>query len=347
MKAFTLTEVGSVSLQDAPKPEIEAPTDAVVRVVLTSICGSDVHLAHGAIPSPPPFGLGHEAVGIVESVGAGVPGFAPGDRVLSPAAPWCGSCDNCRAGQAQACQRGGVFGAGPAFGSLNGAMAQFMRIPFADRVLSRIPDALTDEQALLLGDVVPTGMSAVTRALTHPGQVLVVIGCGPVGLSAVLTAKLFGPSQIIAIDRVAGRLEVARALGASLTIDASTEDAAAAVLAATGGRGADAVVEAVGLPTTIQQTIEFAGIGAHIAIVGVPAQAIELPMPEIFFKGLTLWSGLGDLTHLDRLIELVAQGVLDPTPMITDRATLDDIGRAFERFSDPSSGVVKYAISVS
>lgn len=346
MKSFTVTEIGRVALEDAPAPTIITPSDALIRVTMTSICGSDLHLVHGALPSAPPYPLGHEYVGVVEEVGAGITSLAPGDRVVGPAAPWCGSCANCRAGQIQACLRGGVFGSSSVFGGLSGAMAQYMRIPFADTVLSRIPDAVTDEQALLLGDVVPTGMTAVSHALTAPGGVLVVLGCGPVGLSAVLTAALYGPAQVIAVDRVPARLAVAAKLGATLTVDASTEDVAEIVTAATGGRGADGVVEAVGLPATIQQACELASVGGRVAVVGISAGGTELPMPQLLFKNLTLWTGLGHLGGIDRLLELVARGVLDPTPMITDRAALADIEAAFERFSDPSNGVVKYAISV-
>lgn len=346
MKTLTVTEIGHVELEDAPVPTIASPSDAVVRVTMTSICGSDLHLVHGALPSAPPYPLGHEYVGVVEEVGDAVASLSVGDRVVGPAAPWCGSCERCRAGQIQACLRGGVFGSSSVFGGLSGAMSERMRIPFAETVLSRIPDEVSDEQALLLGDVVPTGMTAVSHALAAPGGVLVVLGCGPVGLSAIVTAKLYGPSQVIAVDRVAGRLAVAAKLGATLTIDASTEDVGAAVLAATGGRGAEGIVEAVGLPATIQQACDLVRVGGRIAVVGISAGATELPMPQLLFKNVSLWTGLGHLGTIDTLLDLVARGVIDPTPMITDRAHLDDIATAFERFSDPANGVVKYAITV-
>ena len=346
MKSFTVTELDHVALQDAPDPVIAEPSDVVIRVTMTSICGSDLHLVHGALPSAPPYPLGHEYVGVVAEVGAAVTSLSVGDRVLGPAAPWCGSCARCRAGQIQACLRGGVFGSSSVFGGLSGAMSERMRVPFADVVLSRIPDVVSDEQALLLGDVVPTGMTAVSHALAAPGGVLVVLGCGPVGLSAIVTAKLFGPSQVIAVDRVASRLAVATQLGATLTVDASTQDVAAIVAEATGGRGADGVVEAVGLPATIQQACELVTVGGRVAVVGISAGGTELPMPQLLFKNVTLWTGLGHLGEMDTLLDLVARGVIDPTPMITDRTTLAEIGTAFERFSDPANGVVKYAITV-
>lgn len=346
MKSFTVAEIGRAELQDAAEPGILMPTDALIAVTTTSICGSDLHLLHGALPSAPPYGLGHEYVGVVQEVGAAVTGIAVGDRVVGPAAPWCGSCAHCRAGQIQACLRGGVFGSDPTFGALSGAMAERMRIPFADGVLSRIPDGVTDEQALLLGDVVPTGMTAVSHALAAPGGTLLVLGCGPVGLSAVVTAKLFGPAQVIAVDRIASRLAVAEALGATRVIDASSEDVSAVVREATGGRGVDGVVEAVGLPVTIQQACDLVAVGGRVAVVGISAGGTELPMPQLLFKNVTLWTGLGHLGGIGTLLDLVARGVIDPTPMITDRAPLADIESAFARFSDPSSGVVKYAISV-
>lgn len=346
MKALVLDEGGAVSLQQVPDPEVTDAGDAVVRVTSTSICGSDLHLMHGALPSKPPYVLGHEYVGVVTEVGAGVHGIAVGDRVVGPAAPWCGACAMCRRGQIQLCQRGGVFGSGPTFGGLGGAMAEYLRVPHADTVLSRIPDAVSDEQALLLGDVVSTGMTGVRHATAGPGGVLVVIGCGPVGLSAVHTARLFAPAEIIAVDRVPGRLRVAEQLGATRTIDASSEDVAAIVGELTGGRGADGVVEAVGLPATIAQAVDLAGVGGRIAVVGIAPGPVELPMPQMLFKNLTLWTGLGDLGHIDTLLDQVARGVLDPSPMITDRVSLDDLVGAIERFSDPANGVVKYAVSV-
>ncbi|WP_448811342.1 zinc-dependent alcohol dehydrogenase [Agromyces bauzanensis] len=346
MKALVLDEGGAVSLQQVPDPELADAGDAVIRVTSTSICGSDLHLMHGALPSKPPYVLGHEYVGVVTEVGAGVHGFAPGDRVVGPAAPWCGACAMCRRGQIQMCQRGGVFGSGPTFGGLGGAMAEFLRIPHADTVLSKIPDGVTDEQALLLGDVVSTGMTGVRHATTAPGGVLVVIGCGPVGLSAVHTARLFAAAEVIAVDRVPGRLRVAEQLGATRTIDASSEDVGAIVGELTAGRGADGVVEAVGLPVTIGQAVDLTGVGGRVAVVGIAPGAVELPLPQMLFKNLTLWSGLGDLGHIDTLLDQVARGTLDPSPMITDRVALDDIVGAIERFSDPANGVVKYAVSV-
>ncbi len=346
MKALVLDESYEVSLQEVPDPEVVDAGDAVIRVTQTSICGSDLHLMHGALPSAPPYVLGHEYVGVVEQVGAGVQGVAPGDRVVGPAAPWCGACAMCRRGQIQLCQRGGVFGSGPTFGGLGGAMAERLRVPHADTVLSKIPDGVTDEQALLLGDVVSTGMPGVQHATAGPGGVLVVIGCGPVGLSAVHTARLFAPAEVIAVDRVASRLRVAERLGATRTVDASTEDVAVVVGELTGGRGADGVVEAVGLPATIAQAVELAGVGGRISVVGIAPGPVELPMPQMLFKNLTLWTGLGDLGHIDVLLDQVARGVLDPSPMITDRIRLDEIVGAIGRFSEPANGVVKYAVLV-
>lgn len=346
MKALILDEAGAISLQQATDPELVDAGDALVRITTTSICGSDLHLIHGALPSKPPYVLGHEFVGVVTAVGAGVHGVAPGDRVVGPAAPWCGACAMCRRGQIQLCQRGGVFGSGPTFGGLGGAMAQALRVPHADTVLSKIPDGVTDEQAVLLGDVVSTGMTGVRHATSGPGGVLVVIGCGPVGLSAVHTARLFAPAEVIAVDRVASRLRVAERLGATRTIDASSEDVAAIVGELTAGRGADGVVEAVGLPATIAQAVDLAGVGGRIAVVGIAPGPVELPMPQMLFKNLTLWTGLGDLGHLDMLLDQVARGVLDPSPMITDRIGLDEIVGAIGRFSEPANGVVKYAVSV-
>jgi alcohol dehydrogenase len=346
MKALVLEEIGRIVRSTVPDPELQDDNDVILQITGTSICGSDLHLMHGALPSEPPYVLGHEYVGVVQEVGAAVRGVAVGDRVAGPAAPWCGGCTRCRTGNHQACLRGGVFGSGPTFGGLGGAMAELLRVPFAERVLTRIPDGVTDEQALLLGDVLPTGMTAVRHVLPEPGGTLVVIGCGPVGLSAIHTARLFGPAAVIAVDRIAGRLDLAAKLGATHVVDA-TDDVATVVAEVTGQQGATGVVEAVGSPATIGQAISLAGVGGRVAVVGIAPSGVELPLPEMLFKNVTLWTGLGDLSHMDTLMDLTRRGVIDPTPMFTHRAALDDITKAFETFSDPANGAVKYHVSTS
>jgi alcohol dehydrogenase len=347
MKAFVVEEIGRTALATVADPQVLASGDAVLRVTTTSICGSDLHLVHGALPSRPPYSLGHEYVGVVEEVGAAVTRFAVGDRVVGPAAPWCGACPRCRAGQIQAGMQGGVFGSGPTFGELGGAMAERIRVPFADTILTRVPDGVADELAVLVGDVLSTGMTGVRQAGISPGDVLLVIGCGPVGLSAVHTARLFGPSAVIAVDRVPGRLAAARALGATHTLDASTADVAARVAELTDGRGASGVVEAVGLPETISQAVDAVGVGGRVAVVGIPGGGVELPMPAMVFKNVTLWTGLGHLGAMDALMALLDSGVLDPSPMITHQATLDELPEAFAAFSDPANGVIKTHVRVS
>lgn len=226
-------------------------------------------------------------------------------------------------------------------------MAQRIRVPFADTVLVRVPDQVTDDQALLVGDILSTGMTGVEHALTVRGGVLVVIGCGPVGLSAVHTARLFAPAAIIAVDRMPNRLEMAKTLGATHVCNAASEDLASIVDEVSGGRGADGVVEAVGSPATINQAVSTAGVGGRISIIGITPGNVELPLPQMLFKNLNLWTGLGDLRHMETIMAMIANGTLDPSPMITHRASLEDLPEAFARFADPGSGVIKYSITPS
>lgn len=336
---------GSVRLIEAPDPEIQAPTDVIVQVSATTICGSDVHLVHGHLPTPWGFALGHEYVGRVVEVGAAVSQVKVGDRVVGPAAPWCGTCASCRAGQTQRCDRGGVLGSGDAWGGWGGAQAELIRVPWADRDLSIVPEPVTDAQALTVGDVLSTGWTAVSHAVTAPGATVLVLGCGPVGLSAVHTASLYGPRAVIAVDALPDRLEVARALGATHTL-AADGDVAAQVAELTSGRGAEAVVEAVGLQGTITLAGQVVAVGGRISVVGIPAGPIQLPFADLLFKNVSWWSGLGDLRHMDMLLAMIAQGRLDPTPMFTSQRPFDEIELAFADMANRAPGVVKTLVTV-
>lgn len=347
MRALVCDEIGSVSLREVADPALDQPGDVVVRITSTTICGSDVGLVHGHIPTVPGFVLGHEYVGVVEQVGAAVTGISVGDRVIGPAAPYCGACATCRRGQIQRCERGGVLGSGKPWGDLGGTMAERLRVPHADRDLVVVPADLTDEQVLFVGDVLSTGWSAVRWGDTGPGDAVVVVGAGPVGLSAVLTARLSGPRRIVAIDPVAARRDLAARLGATDVLDPTDGgDVVERVLELTGG-GAETVVEAAGRPDTIEQATRMVAIGGTVGIVGIPGEPVTLPIADLLMRNVTLAQGLGHLGDMDRLVALVAAGTIDATPMVTHRFELDELEQAFAMFASQTDGIVKPVVHVS
>ena len=345
MRALVCEEFGQVVVRDVAEPTLQDPTDVVVRITTTTVCGSDVGLAHGHIPTVPGFILGHEYVGVVEEVGAEVRRLSPGQRVVGPAAPYCGICPTCAADQIQRCERGGVLGSGKPWGDLGGTMAQRLRVPHADRDLVPIPDDLTDEQVLFAGDILPTGWSAVEWTAIGAGDALVVLGAGPVGLAAILTAQLRSPRALIAVDPLPERRELATRLGATATLDPTSEDVAEAVAELTGG-GADGVVEAAGRPDTILQATRLVRVGGSVAVVGIPPAPVELNIADLLMRNVTLRQGLGYLGDMGRLVALIRAGRLDATPLITHRFSGAQLEEAFHTFERQEGGIVKPAISM-
>ena len=347
MKALVYRGVGDVALQDVPRPVVQAPGDAVVRVTTTSICGSDLHILHGLMPGLLPGTIvGHEFTGVVEEVGADVTGVRPGDRVVAPAAVWCGSCRACRAGLPMKCERAQIFGCGAQFGDLDGAQAESVRVPFADVTLVPIPDGLTDEQVIFAGDILATAYTAVVGLTPRGGGVragdqVVVFGAGPVGLCAVACAKLFEPAQVIAVDREPYRLEVARRLGADQVIDAATTDARKAIRGLTEGWGADYTVEAVGRPETLTAGLLAAAPGGTVSVVGVFPEPVLVPIPRMMARNVSLSVGMGNLRHVRELVGLLGSDRLDLTPIITHRLPLDEVVRGYEIFEQKLDGAIK------
>jgi alcohol dehydrogenase len=346
VRALVCEEFGQVVVRDVPDPTVQDPTDVVVRITTTTVCGSDVGLVHGHIPTAPGFVLGHEYVGVVEEVGAAVRRLQPGQRVVGPAAPYCGTCPTCAAGQIQRCERGGVLGSGEPWGGYGGTQAERLRVPHADRDLVPIPDDLSDEQVLFAGDILPTGWSAVRWTGIEPGDTLVVLGAGPVGLAAVLTAQLVAPRAVIVVDPIADRRKLAETLGATATLDPTGVDVAAAVAELTGG-GAHGVVEAAGRADTVVQATQLVRVGGSVAIVGIPPGPVELPIADLLMRNVTLRQGLGYLGDMDRLVALIAAGRLDATPLITHRFTGEQLADAFHTFERQDDGIVKPAIAMA
>lgn len=346
MRALVCEEFGQVVVRDVPDPSLQEPTDVVVRITATTVCGSDVGLVHGHIPTEAGFILGHEYVGVVEEVGAAVGRIRPGQRVVGPAAPYCGSCPTCARGQIQRCERGGVLGSGNPWGGHGGTQADQLRVPHADRDLVPIPDELSDEQVLFAGDILPTGWSAVRWADTRPGDTLVVLGAGPVGLAAVLTAQLQAPRALIVVDPIEGRRKLAETLGATVTLDPTSDDVPGTVADLTGG-GADGVIEAAGRADTIVQATQLVRVGGSVAVVGIPPGPVELPVADLLMRNVTLRQGLGYLGDMHRLVALIAAGRLDATPLITHRFTGDQLAEAFHTFEGQEDGIVKPLIAMT
>jgi alcohol dehydrogenase len=351
MRAVVYHGPKDIRLETVPEPVPRDPEDAIVRVTTASICGSDLHVLHGLMPQMNDGAIiGHEFVGVVDFVGSAVAGFKPGDRVVGPAAVWCGHCRACRKGLLSACENGAIFGNGPLFGNLDGAQADYVRVPFADVTLHHIPDGLPDERVIFAGDILPTGYSAVAGLApgsrsVRAGDTVVIFGAGPVGLCAVASAKVFDPARIIVVDMEEYRLEMANRLGADLVIDASREDVRKLVKEATDGWGADYVVEAVGKQETLNNAVAVSAPGGVVSVVGVFQQPVSVNAPRMLAKNLTLTIGMGDLGRIQELIDLIAAGRLDLTPLITHRLPLADAIEAYAIFEKRTDGAVKVLLT--
>jgi 2-desacetyl-2-hydroxyethyl bacteriochlorophyllide A dehydrogenase len=329
MLAVTFQEPGRVAVEERPEPEPIAPDDAVVRVDASGICGSDLHIFHGRVQIEPGFTIGHEFVGTVTAAGDGVSTVSVGDRVLGTFHSACGHCFFCRRGVFQKCDEARVFGHGKTLGSLQGAQAEQVLVPHADLTLRRVPEDMSDEAALFAGDVMGTGWHAVDQAGTRPGDSVAVLGLGPVGLCAVQAAKAAGAAQVFAIDTVEERLRLAEQFGA-VPIHLTEDEPRDAVKRLTGGRGVDAAIDAVGHPDALDLATRVARKAGTVSAIGVYAERIEVHMGVIWIKALTLKTGHANVIgHVDRVLAMMAGGVLDPTPLVTHHMPLADAEEAY------------------
>ncbi len=333
MKAVTFQDVRRVTVEDVPDPAVEAPTDAVVRVSLAGICGSDLHLYHGDIPMLPGASLGHELVGTVESVGEWVRTVAPGDRVVGTFHIACGVCRACRRGDFHQCSENAVLGFGPAFGGLSGTQAERARIPYADVNLRAIPTGVSDEQALFCGDILTTAFGAVRNAGVRPGESVAVVGCGPVGIMAVHSALAFGAARVFAIDLLPERTAIAERLGA-VALTSSEVNPERRINELTHGEGADVVIEAVGGPRTIDLAFRLVRGGGRVSAVGVTnARTFEFPLLSALTRDLTFRIGLANVHRdIDTTLALVAAGRIDPTGVISHRLPLSEAVEGYRLF---------------
>jgi alcohol dehydrogenase len=333
MKALVYNGPGEKSLQERPKPRIEAPTDAVVRITRTTICGTDLHILKGDVPTCKPGTiLGHEGIGVVDAVGPGVATFKRGDKVLISCITACGRCEYCRKGMYSHCTTGGwILG-----NSIDGTQAEYVRIPHADNSLYPIPAGLkiADEEALvMLSDILPTGFECgVLNGKVQPGSSVAIVGAGPIGLAALLTAQLYSPAEVIMIDLDDNRLAVSKQFGATATINSADGRAAAGVMKMTGGRGVDTAIEAVGIPATFELCTEIVAPGGTVANVGVHGVKADLHLETLWSRNITITTRLVDTVSTPMLLKTVQSRRIDAKQLITHHFELGDILNAYDTF---------------
>ncbi|ATY83818.1 alcohol dehydrogenase [Kyrpidia spormannii] len=332
MKALVYHGPGQKSLEDKPKPSVQQPTDAVVKILKTTICGTDLHILKGDVPEVADGRiLGHEGVGIVEEVGESVANFKVGDRVLISCITSCGRCDYCKRGMYSHCENGGWI-----LGHLiDGTQAEYVRIPHADTSLYPLPEGVEEEALVMLSDILPTGFECgVLNGKVQPGDTVAVVGAGPVGLAALLTAQLYSPSELIMVDLDDNRLEVARRFGATETVNSADGRAVEKVMELTGGKGVDVAVEAVGIPATFDICQSIVAPGGCIANVGVHGKSVDLHLETLWSHNITITTRLVDTVTTPMLLKMVRAGKLQPQHLITHRFKLDEILKAYDVFAN-------------
>jgi alcohol dehydrogenase len=345
MRALVYHGPGSKEWEEVPDPVVEADTDAVVRVDTVTICGTDLHILKGDVPAVTDGRiLGHEAVGTVTAVGPSVGSVKPGDRVLVSCITACGRCRFCRDGSYGQCIGGGGWILGH---RIDGTQAEYVRVPFADNSTYAVPAGVSDEEVLMLADILPTGYEVgVLNGTVRPGDTVAIVGAGPIGLAAAVGARLHSPSHVVAIDVAGGRLDLAKQFGADVTVNNREDDPVARILDLTGGLGADVAVEAVGVPETFELCTRLVRPGGHVANVGVHGRAATLHLEDLWIRNVTITTGLVDTYSTPTLLRLVSARQLDSGRFVTHRFDLDHILDAYDVFSRAGeTGALKVAIS--
>jgi 2-desacetyl-2-hydroxyethyl bacteriochlorophyllide A dehydrogenase len=329
MRAVTFQAPGEVLVEDVPEPELIDAGDAIVRIEATGVCGSDLHIYHGRVQIEPGFTIGHEYVGTVIEAGPDVRDVQVGDRVLGCFQTACGRCWFCRRGAFHKCDSSRTFGHGAALGALQGTQAERALVPNADLILRKVPEGMSDETALFAGDVMGTGYHAVAESGLRAGDVAAVLGLGPVGLCAVQAAKAAGAAHVIAVDSVPERLAMAESFGAQ-AVHLSEGDPRAASREATGGRGVDVCIDAVGHPQALDLALRLTRKCGTVQAIGVYAERCELHMGLLWIKSLQLCAGHANvIAHVDRVMAMMSAGLLDPSPLVTHHMSLDDAPEAY------------------
>ncbi|MCL2455513.1 MAG: zinc-dependent alcohol dehydrogenase family protein [Micrococcales bacterium] len=337
MKALVYHGPGQKSWEEVPDPQIQAPTDVIVRVDTTTICGSDLHILKGDVPSVEPGRiLGHEAVGTITEIGDAVTSLKVGDRVIVSCIKSCGKCSFCKTGLYSHCLGDeGASGMGWIFGHLiDGTQAEYLRVPYAENSVYKIPAGVSDADAVMLSDILPTGFEiGVLGGRVKPGDVVAVVGTGPVGLAAIMTAGLQGAARVIAIDLDANRRAQAHKFGATHDVDSSAPDWKEQVFALTDGLGVDVAIEAVGIPATFSMCTQMVRPGGNVANVGVHGKPVELPIQDLWIHNINISMGLVCTRTTSMLLNLVAEKKLPVDLMATHHFTLDQMMDAYDTFS--------------
>ena len=332
MRALVYHGPGEKAWQEMPKPGVVDDTDAIVRVDAVTICGTDLHILKGDVPAVTDGRiLGHEAVGTVDAVGSGVKTVKVGDRVLVSCITSCATCRFCREGRYGQCLGGGGWILGH---KIDGTQAEYVRVPFADTSTYQVPAGVSDENILMLADILPTGYEVgVLNGGVRPADVVAVVGSGPIGLSAIMGARMFSPSHVIAIDLADSRLEAAKRFGADVTVNNSRQDPADVVRSMTDGLGADVTIEAVGVPASFELAVQLARPGGRIANIGVHGEPATLHLEEQWIRDITITTGLVDAYSTATLLRLLATHQIDASRFITHHFALDDFVEAYEVFT--------------
>jgi len=333
MKALVFHGPGKRSWEEKPRPALKEPTDAIVKVARTTICGTDLHILKGDVATVTDGRiLGHEGMGVVEETGPAVSTFKKGDRVLISCISSCGKCEPCRKGMYSHCANGGGWILG---NTIDGTQAEHVRIPFADTSLYPVPKGVDEDALVMLSDILPTGFECgVLNGAVKPGDVVAIVGAGPVGLAALLTAQFYSPAELIMVDLDDNRLEVSRRFGATQTVSSKDGQAVEKVLALTGGKGVDVAIEAVGVPATFNVCQDVVAAGGHVANVGVHGKGVTLKLEKLWAHNVTITTRLVDTVTTPMLLRTVVAGRLQPRKLITHEFRLDEIMKAYDTFGN-------------
>jgi alcohol dehydrogenase len=333
MKALVYHGPGKRSWEERPKPTIKDPADAVVKIVKTTICGTDLHIMKGDVPTVTDGRiLGHEGVGIIEEMGPGVSNFKKGDRVLISCITSCGKCGSCKKGMYSHCEKGGGWILG---NTIDGTQAEYVRIPFADTSLYAVPKDADEDSLVMLSDILPTGYECgVLNGQIKPGDTVAIVGAGPVGLASLLTAAFYSPAEIIMIDMDDNRLHVAKKFGATNVINSRDGRAKEKVMELTDKRGVDVAIEAVGIPATFELCEDIVAPGGHIANIGVHGKSVDLHLERLWAQNITITTRLVDTVTTPMLLKNVTAGKLEPKKLITHTFKLDDVMKAYDTFGN-------------
>lgn len=334
MKALVYYAPGKKAWEEQPNPIIIEPTDAIVKVLKTTICGTDLHIIKGDMPEVAAGRiLGHEGVGIIEEIGSAVSNFKKGDHVIISCVTSCGKCSYCKKGMYSHCEKGGwILGY-----MIDGTQAEYVRIPYADNSLYPIPAGSDEEALVMLSDILPTGFECgVLNGQVKPGDTIAIVGAGPVGMAALLTAQFYTPAEIIMIDQDDNRLEVAKTFGATHTINSASENAIIRIMELTDGKGVDTAIEAVGVPATFELCEEIIAAGGHIANIGVHGKSVSLHLEKLWDRNISITTRLVDTVSTPMLFKTVQSKKIEPKKLITHRFKLDQMIEAYDTFEHAS-----------